>query len=972
MRVEHFKIKELFAKPKLEVFGVVPGVRVSTPIEKPLPCFVNFSLCHPVGLGTATIGEELSEATTARVRKPDPKRMRYGRLNISAVAFADPGDPHLSANSNIGTTLNNCESSKAHPGKVHERSSSHVSMIHQGLSVFLFLLVFFVCFTPRVDGQPYALAPAFEQQFFDNNGLPLANGFIVSCAAGLACSYPTPANPQTTWTDASAFTSNPNPIPLSPSGRANIWINTALLYKFVLVASNGVIIKTVDNVSAAPGGGGSTTNYWTLTGTTIANNNGGGAGDVSIGGGLSVANDITVNGNLKLRDADSSANYAMIRAANNMAADVQWRWPATDLAGCLRSDGLGNLSFNASCGGGGGGGSPGGNVSDIQFNNGTFGGSDNFTWNNSGQVAVITAASTSNPGLVVLSGYIQSDNGFDAVVNASPSTARNWNVIQAPTGGMHALSFTADKYFEMGSNAGTPTATTGEPSFPHAGAMYCDTTGSPCVPKLYDGTGWVSLATGGATSPGGANTNVQYNSGGSFAGSSNFTFASQRLTVIGSSSSLPAIYGATGYIQSDAGFLASPGSATRYNVIQAPGGGMAAQSFTATNYIQTGSSAGPFSTAPPTPTSTDTFHAGAMSFDVASGTEQVYNGTNWVPLGGGSGTPGGPTTSIQFNNAGSFLGSSNFTWNNSSRALTINGIAGTADLVALGGWVQSDTGFLAMVNSAPSTPLAWNSFQSPQGGMYAKSFRAANYMQSGTSAGVPTLTTGDTFVPGAIYYDTMQAAERYFDGFSWHNFAAGGIISLNSLTGTLTIAGTTNQVNVASGGSTITLSTPQNINTTANVNFGTVTTSGAVTSTAVGSATAFSATAGFFAVNGDGFVNAQSIQILGGAGFGVNVLANNAANSIQTIGGANLCNSGTCSGGSALSIAGSTIINSAGVGSFAGLGVSGNALVTGSVISGATVSGGTISAVTGFTANGNPGVTGSTCHHWTYGICDAL
>jgi hypothetical protein len=47
----------------------------------------------------------------------------------------------------------------------------------------------------------------------------------------------------------------------------------------------------------------------------------------------------------------------------------------------------------------------------------------------------------------------------------------------------------------------------------------------------------------------------------------------------------------------------------------------------------------------------------------------------------------------------------------------------------------------------------------------------------------------------------------------------GGVTSLNSLTGALTLQGTANQINVASVGTTITLSTPQDIATTSNVTF---------------------------------------------------------------------------------------------------------------------------------------------------------
>ncbi|GIW67867.1 MAG: hypothetical protein KatS3mg096_735 [Candidatus Parcubacteria bacterium] len=53
-----------------------------------------------------------------------------------------------------------------------------------------------------------------------------------------------------------------------------------------------------------------------------------------------------------------------------------------------------------------------------------------------------------------------------------------------------------------------------------------------------------------------------------------------------------------------------------------------------------------------------------------------------------------------------------------------------------------------------------------------------------------------------------------------------GVLSLNSLTGSLTLQGTTNQINVSSGGSTITLSTPQNIAPTSTPTFGGLTLNG--------------------------------------------------------------------------------------------------------------------------------------------------
>lgn len=58
-----------------------------------------------------------------------------------------------------------------------------------------------------------------------------------------------------------------------------------------------------------------------------------------------------------------------------------------------------------------------------------------------------------------------------------------------------------------------------------------------------------------------------------------------------------------------------------------------------------------------------------------SGRYLTTNGTNtsWATVS--AGTPGGSTTQVQYNNAGAFGGSANFTWDNSTSTLTVNGIA---------------------------------------------------------------------------------------------------------------------------------------------------------------------------------------------------------------------------------------------------------------------------------------------------------
>lgn len=92
------------------------------------------------------------------------------------------------------------------------------------------------------------IAPQFQKIFLDANGRPLPGGKVFSCVVGTAWSYPAGcASPLATYTDSTAGTPNSNPIVLTASGSANIWIGPNH-YKFILTNSVGVVQATVDNV----------------------------------------------------------------------------------------------------------------------------------------------------------------------------------------------------------------------------------------------------------------------------------------------------------------------------------------------------------------------------------------------------------------------------------------------------------------------------------------------------------------------------------------------------------------------------------------------------------------------------------------------------------------------------------------------------------------------------------------------------
>ena len=82
-------------------------------------------------------------------------------------------------------------------------------------------------------------------QFFTDSGSPLTGGLIYSYAAGTT-------TPLATYTSSSGNTAHSNPIVLDAAGRVNeIWLTTALTYKFVLKDSTNVLIATYDNISGS-------------------------------------------------------------------------------------------------------------------------------------------------------------------------------------------------------------------------------------------------------------------------------------------------------------------------------------------------------------------------------------------------------------------------------------------------------------------------------------------------------------------------------------------------------------------------------------------------------------------------------------------------------------------------------------------------------------------------------------------------
>lgn len=138
-------------------------------------------------------------------------------------------------------------------------------------------------------------------------------------------------------------------------------------------------------------------------------------------------------------------------------------------------------------------------------------------------------------------------------------------------------------------------------------------------------------AGGGGGSPGGLDTQVQYNSSGSFAGSANFTWNNGTSTLTASNVTSTGLMLTAASVAGSAGFRL------------------------------------PHGTAPTTPVNGDVWTTTAGVF-------ARINGATVGPFGTGGGTPGGANTQIQFNNAGSFGGVANVTANTSD--FTAVGVAG--------------------------------------------------------------------------------------------------------------------------------------------------------------------------------------------------------------------------------------------------------------------------------------------------------
>ena len=198
---------------------------------------------------------------------------------------------------------------------------------------------------------------------------------------------------------------------------------------------------------------------------------------------------------------------------------------------------------------------------------------------------------------------------------------------------------------------------------------------------------WADGGGGGGGTPGGSNTQVQFNNNGAFGGVSGFTYNTGTGTF-----TAPNISVTANLITANANIISNlhSGNAILGNLAQAnyfQGNGRLLTGILTANYSNfTGTVV---NVAQPNITSLGTLTSlvvngpsvlGAVGNVSISGGSSGYvlstdgaGDLSWVEQTGGGGTPGGANTQIQFNNSGAFDGDANLTYDYTSQTLSVDG-----------------------------------------------------------------------------------------------------------------------------------------------------------------------------------------------------------------------------------------------------------------------------------------------------------
>lgn len=508
--------------------------------------------------------------------------------------------------------------------------------------------------------------------------------------------------------------------------------------------------------------------------------------------------------------ADSEGNFGFYLKAGNYTYTI-----TTSTGG---SSGPLTLSVPTGGGGGGGGCTPGGPNGSLQFNNGSGGcsGVSNLIWDNADTLLSVTSAGSASPGIDVTVGFVESQTGF----LAKTSSATLFNSIQAPGGGMEALSFTAAKYVQTGHSNGVPSATSADMF--HQGSMYYDD--GLGAEQIYNGSAWISITAGSGCSVSTAAGNVLFSTGSGCGGSDNLAFNTglQKLTIAGIASTA-AFDVTSGFIQTEGGIVTNVGS---WNAFNTNTDGMVARghvveqnaantlggyiNFVPITYSPNGGGTchdqyGNVVNQPlPLPgisqwavgTATSTFSSGSFSITLSVlpsgvGVESQIVGLG-IPRGdyivGVSGTTitlAVATNAPQTSATMTFFSNALWEWDAPSSSMPDNGSCGTSLPANTLYGMNTNGYYFARGGFATDLPY-FNSIQSLYGGVLGRALFTADtfnqtsgiqcavlgtcggaYYNTGGSNGIPTPLIGDTFHGGAFYWDTSRNAQQIFNGSGW-------------------------------------------------------------------------------------------------------------------------------------------------------------------------------------------------------------
>jgi hypothetical protein len=269
-----------------------------------------------------------------------------------------------------------------------------------------------------------------------------------------------------------------------------------------------------------------------------------------------IAANLTLNaqGDLRFADADSS-HYVAFQAPSTVASNILWTLPSTDgsTGQALVTNGTGTLSWATPTG------TPGGSTTQVQFNDGgVFGGDSDFTYNKSTNLltvaggfsssgtfnnVTITAPASSATLTIANTKTLTVSNtltlqGTDSTTMTFPATsttvaglgiAQTFTQDQAITGNL-TLNAQGDVRFADSDSSNYVAFQAPATVASNITWTLPSVDGSTGQALVTNGTGTLSWATPGG-SPGGSNTQLQYNSSGSFAGASGLVTDGSNLTI---------------------------------------------------------------------------------------------------------------------------------------------------------------------------------------------------------------------------------------------------------------------------------------------------------------------------------------------------------------------------------------------------------------------------------------------------------